>query len=109
MALKPQVAGRIFPTVCKLSGSSATGNMMPDSIMEGRKMSCVAIPTLEELFIKSPKTMPTQRLAIVTKSKSKKYCTKFAGITASKNTGAVKKIIRPIMNKCTKQIGRAHV
>ena len=50
MASNPQVAGKTFPAVCRASGSMVTGNMIPDMIMDGIKISCVAMPTLDELF-----------------------------------------------------------
>ena len=39
----PQAAGNIFPAVCSASGSIPAGNMIPDSMMEGRKRICSAI------------------------------------------------------------------
>ena len=71
MASNPQVAGKTFPAVCRASGSMVTGNMIPDMIMDGIKISCVAMPTLDELLLYRPNTMPTLRLTTMSSSKSK--------------------------------------
>ena len=102
MASNPQVAGKTFPAVCRASGSMVTGNMIPDMIMDGIKISCVAMPTLDELLLYRPNTMPTLRLTTMSSSKSKKYAVRSAGTFASKKAGAVKKMTRLMANICTR-------
>ena len=36
----PHTAGKIFPRYSRNRGSRFAGNMMPDSIMDGKKISC---------------------------------------------------------------------
>ena len=39
----PQEAGKISPIVSKKSGRNSTGNMIPESIIEGKNINCAAI------------------------------------------------------------------
>ena len=38
ISLYPHEAGKIFPTVSNVFGSSSIGNIIPESMIEGRKM-----------------------------------------------------------------------
>lgn len=59
------------------------GNIILESNIEGRKTSWADISILEGLFINSPNTIPILKLAVINKSKDKKYPPIFLGNAAS--------------------------
>lgn len=54
----PQVAGTIFPRFLKSPGSRSTGNIIPDSMIDGRKISWDTMVSFAWFFIASPRTLP---------------------------------------------------
>ena len=65
ISLNPHVAGNILPKFSKNLGSKLTGNMIPASIMDGRKINCDTIVSFDGLLIKRPKAVPTNKLTII--------------------------------------------
>lgn len=63
--LNPQVAGKILPTFSSALGNMSTGNIMPDSIIEGKNINWDAIVSFDALLIISPSTVPTAKLTII--------------------------------------------
>jgi hypothetical protein len=57
-SLLPHAAGNIFPAYSKGFGSIFMGNMIPDSIIDGRKMICETMVSFDWDLHKSPKTHP---------------------------------------------------
>ena len=62
---KPHVAGNIRPMLCIVSGSISAGNMMPESMIDGRKMICDIIVSLELLLTNSPTSVPMDKHAVM--------------------------------------------
>ena len=59
MARYPQAAGNSLPAAPNARGSSSAGNMMPDSMMEGRKTSWENMVSFAWLLTASPRTLAT--------------------------------------------------
>ena len=75
----PQVAGNITPAFSKASGSISTGNMIPESIMEGKNSNCENIVSFEVLRRNSPNTVPMViqiRINILSETKDYNTCNK---------------------------------
>ena len=82
--IKPHVAGKIPPIDCKTFGSISTGNIIPDSIIDGKKISCDTIVNFVVLFTVKPSIVPIEREAIMKSSSVTKYMKRLEGILASK-------------------------
>lgn len=81
--IKPHVAGKISPIDCRIFGSISTGNIMPESIMDGKKISCDIIVNFDVLFTVNPSIVPTEREAMIKISSVTKYIKRFVGTLAS--------------------------
>ena len=62
--LNPHVAGKRKPTFFKTLGSISVGNMIPDSIMDGKNSIWENIVSLDILFIYKPSTTPIEMQVI---------------------------------------------
>ncbi len=61
-----------------------TGNMIPDMIMDGIKISCVAMPTLDELFAIQTEHHADAEAHHDEQQQEQKYAVRSAGTFASK-------------------------
>ncbi|MNW62201.1 hypothetical protein D3C74_403190 [compost metagenome] len=97
--MNPHVAGNNLPIYSSAAGSISTGNIMPESIIEGRKMSCETIVSLELLLTVTPNIVPIIIQAAINRARIKRNKPTCSGITASKAIGAIKTISRLTRNK----------
>ena len=95
----PQVAGNIVPTTLKAFGSKSIENRIPDSIMDGRNISCEIMVSFACFFTASPKTLPTLNDTAIKTASEPKYNGRFAGGVASKAMGATEYMIADISNR----------
>ena len=95
----PQVAGNIVPTILKAFGSKSIENRIPDSIMDGRNISCEIMVSFACFFTASPKTLPTLNDTAIKTASEPKYNGRFAGGVASKAMGATQYMIADISNR----------
>lgn len=96
------VAGNILPAASNDFGSIFVGNMIPDSINEGKKINWENIVIFEGLFTSSPSNVPIDKETIIKIINVKKYSGIFEGIGASKAIGAIKNIIKLTMKRFIK-------
>ena len=89
------MAGKILPITCNTLGSIATGNIIPDNMIDGKKTSCVRHSHFRLALLKNtPKTIPILKLTMINKITPNKYIKIFSGICALKIIGALIKIIK---------------
>lgn len=98
---KLHVAGNILPAVSRDFGSILVGNIIPESISDGRNMNCDTIVSFDVVLIVRPKMAPMLKLVIMKIASIIKYIAVFFGRDASKAIGAIKYIIMLIIKRCT--------
>ena len=85
----PQVAGNSFPAITNALGSISLGNMIPESIVEGRNSRIENIDVFAVSFTANPITLAILSDTAVRVISPIKYVPGCAGIFASKATGAM--------------------
>ena len=75
-------------------GSIFVGNIIPDSINEGKKINWENIVIFEELFTSKPSNVPIDKETSIKIINVKKYSGTFGGIGESNAIGAIKNIIK---------------
>lgn len=88
--LYPQAAGNNFPAAASEPGSRSAENIIPESIMDGRKISWEIMVSFAWFLRESPRTQPTERDTVIKIASALKYKGKFDGTEASKITGAAR-------------------
>ena len=83
----PWVAGRINPIYSNGLGSISAGNMIPESIIEGRNTSCEYTVSLAEFFANKPNIIPISRVAVKKSRKPDRYIIVLSGSVALKARG----------------------
>ena len=96
------VAGNILPMESNAFGSMLVGNIIPDSINEGKNINWENIVIFEELFTSSPSNVPIDKETIIKTTNDKKYSGIFGGIGESNAIGAIKNIIKLTMKRFIK-------
>ena len=98
----PQAAGNSFPSLFKIPGSSFAGNIIPDSMMDGKNISWEIIVSFAWFFTDSPKTPATLKDTAINAVSVVKYNGRSDGIFASKAIGAVIRMIALMISRWTK-------
>ena len=68
----PQEAGKIPPMASRILGSKLIGNIIPESIIEGKKTNCAIIVSFAWFFTINPKTLPMLNETIIYITRAKK-------------------------------------
>ena len=89
-SLYPQDAGKIFPTVANGRGSNSDGNIIPESITDGKNASMENRGVLAWSFTHNPIMLAILRDTAIKMARSGQYCAGVSGILASKASGARK-------------------
>ena len=97
----PQEAGNIRPVISRKRGSKSMGNIIPESIIEGRNTNCAIIVSFAWFFIISPKILPMLNDTIMYIASAKKKTRSCSGKTASNNLEASNTITAQLIIKCT--------
>ena len=84
IARKPQVAGKILPAISKASGSISAGNMIPESMTEGKKTIWQRRVSFDMFFTNRPKTVAMHILENINKARERKKNGRFCGTDALK-------------------------
>ena len=79
----PQVAGNNLPILMKMSGNKSVGNIIPESIIDGKNKACDAIVSLLVLFKNIPRIEPNRRQVNIKTKSIAKYKIRLLGIDAS--------------------------
>lgn len=85
----PHVAGNNFPAITNALGSISLGNMIPESIVEGRNRRIENIDVFAVSFTANPITLAILSDTAIRVISPTKYVPGCAGIFASKATGAM--------------------
>lgn len=85
----PHVAGNNLPAITNALGSISLGNMIPESIVEGRNNMIDIIDVFAVLFAAKPITLAMLSDTAIRVINPAKYVPGCAGIFASKATGAM--------------------
>ena len=85
----PHVAGNNFPAITNALGSISLGNMIPESIVEGRNSRIEKMDVFDVSFTTNPITLAILRDTAIRAISPTKYVPGWAGIFASKATGAM--------------------
>lgn len=85
----PHVAGNNFPTITNALGSISLGNMIPESIVDGRNSRIENIDVFAVSFTANPITLAILSDTAIRVISPTKYAAGCAGIFASKATGAM--------------------
>lgn len=85
----PHAAGKSFPAITNAFGSISLGNMMPDSIMEGRKIRIENRDVFAESLTANPIMLAILSDTAIRTVTPLKYAPVCSGIAASKIIGAV--------------------
>ena len=96
------MAGNNLPILFKNFGSISDGNIIPESIIDGKNINWDIIVNFEVLFTNKPSTVPTDKHVDINMKRLIKYTKILLGITASKAIGARKNIISAIMKRWIK-------
>ena len=97
----PQEAGKIRPMVLRKSGSRLRGNIIPESMIEGKNTSCAIIVNFAWLFAISPNILPMLNDTIMYIASAKKKNGNCIGKAASNSIGASCNIMAQLIIKCT--------
>ena len=81
-------AGKIFPTISNAFGSNSIGNIIPESMIEGRKMMIETIEVFAWSFTAKPIMLAMLRDTAIKIARLAKYSIGFSGISALKASGA---------------------
>ena len=85
----PHVAGNNFPAITNGLGSIALGNMIPESMVEGRNMRIENIDVFAVSFTANPITLAMLSDTAIRVINPTKYVPGCAGVFASKAAGAM--------------------
>lgn len=85
----PQVAGNSFPAITKALGSISLGNIIPESIVDGRNNRIENIDVFAIFFEANPITLAILSDTAIRVITPTKYVPGCAGILASKASGAM--------------------
>ena len=85
----PHVAGNNLPAITNALGSISLGNMIPESIVEGRNNRIENIDVFAVSFTANPITLAILRDTTIRVINPTKYVPRCDGIFASKATGAM--------------------
>lgn len=88
--LYPQAAGNNFPAAASEPGSRSAENIIPESIMDGRKISWEIMVSFAWFLRESPRTQPTERETMIKIVSAPEYRVGFGGTDAPKITGAAR-------------------
>ena len=97
--LNPHEAGNIFPIVSNTFGSSLIGNIIPESMVEGKKTIIENIEVFAWSFTASPIILAILSDTAIKTARLKKYIPGFFGISALKISGAAIYKIMLIMER----------
>ena len=99
ISLYPHVAGNNFPTVSNAFGSSSVGNIIPESMIDGKKTIIENIEVFAWSFTARPIMLAMPSDTAIKIARLMKCLPGFSGISASKASGAAIYKIMLIMNK----------
>ena len=85
----PHAAGNSFPAISNGLGSRSTGNIIPDSIMDGRKSRMENMDVFAVSFTAKPIMLAIPRDAAIRIINPPQYVSGCSGIFASKAIGAI--------------------
>ena len=85
----PHVAGNNFPAITNALGSISLGNMIPESIVEGRNSRIENIDVFAVSFTANPITLAILSDTVIRVISPTRYAPGCAGIFASKAIGAM--------------------
>lgn len=85
----PHAAGNNFPAITNALGSISLGNIIPESIVEGRKIRMENMVVFAVSFTANPITLAILSDAAIRAISPTKYVPGCAGIFASKAIGAM--------------------
>lgn len=102
IASNAQVAGNKTPIFFKKDGSISVGNIIPESIIEGRKINWEIIVNFDVLFIKIPSRVPRLNEDTKNSERIKKYTKRLLGVFELKAIGEINKIIIETIKRCIK-------
>ena len=97
----PQKAGKIRPVVLRKPGSRLAGNIIPESIIEGKKTSCAIIVSFAWFFTTIPNMLPMPSDTIIYIASARKKNGSCTGRTASNSIGASSNIMAQLAIRCT--------
>lgn len=86
----PHVAGNILPAAARCFGSISAGNIMPESIRDGRNMNWDTMVSFDVFLTVRPKMLPRLKLVKMKTASIEKYKVVFLGTDALKAAGATK-------------------
>ena len=81
-SLYPHAAGNNFPVVSNTFGSSSIGNIIPESMVDGRKTIIENIGVFAWSFIAKPIMLATPSDTAIKMARPAKYIPEFSGISA---------------------------
>ena len=99
ISLYPHEAGKIFPTVSNAFGSSSVGNIIPESMIEGKKTIIETIEVIAWSFTAKPIMLARLSDTPMKIARVIKYRPGLSGILALKASGAAKYRITLIINE----------
>ena len=86
----PQAAGNSFPATTNALGSKSIGNIIPDNIVDGRKIRIENIDVLAVSFTAKPITLAIPNDTTIRIIRPTKCTPGFCGVFTSKVIGAIK-------------------
>ena len=86
--LYPHDAGKSFPAIANACGSISTGNIIPDSMVDGRKSRIEIMDVFALSFTASPIVLATLSETAIRTTSPPKYVPGRSGSFASKRMGA---------------------
>ena len=95
----PHEAGNSFPVVSNAFGSSSTGNIIPESMVDGKKTIIENIDVFAWSFTARPMILAIHRETAIKTARLMKYIPGFLGISALKTSGVAIYKIMLIRNK----------
>ena len=99
ISLYPHEAGKIFPAISNAFGSISIGNIIPESMMDGKKTRIETIEVFAWSFTARPMMLAILSDTAIKIARLMKYIPGFSGISASKTSGAAIYKIMLIKNK----------
>lgn len=95
----PHDAGKNFPAVSREPGRRFTGNIIPESMIEGRKIRMENIEVFAGSFTARPMMLAMARDAAVKTASPARYSPEFSGIPASNASGAAMQIMALMIHR----------
>lgn len=99
ISLYPHEAGNAFPIVSSIWGSISAGNIIPESMIEGRKTIMENMEVFVWSFTARPIMLAMPSDTAIKMEREAKYTPGFSGILASKARGAAIYRIMLIINR----------